>query len=494
MGTKWRGLLSRRVEKVLDGDVEIWASKEKDVASEAVVSKSVMHMRISDCGALEKTPMVAVLLSKRLSGSKVGDWKELDRIYVDDFEARNMHTFQALFYSNEEKLIRIELRRVSSSAEQSSKPTFLGAVETLLMHVRESQGEWLHLRLKETNLASGAPRPKVSVVFEQLKNLNHVVTLDIAVTVKKKRDWPFSSARPFYIVYRSEPDGTWNPLYRSEVLLRANERRQTMRFRPVDLNSGRLNDYNDSRPIRIEFLHYKMNGSAPRVLGHVETSVAALRQTTENSELQLNVRDITEGSLSGAMYLRESAVNSSMSFFTLDALFGDVEADGDADTVLLDVNCAVERTEAWPFNSSKLFFVVSQILQDRNSVIHRSEMVSKPNDDGLHKFELVTLKQKSLINLVAGGQEPVIKVEFFHFKTSGNHRLLGHVNTTLESLRQVPPQGMLLFHSNVIPEGSVRGRVSVEQAEVSAGRSYFSLHCQLGRTDVRRRLPTAGAH
>lgn len=115
--------------------------------------------------------------------------------------------------------------------------------------------------------------------------------------------------------------------------------------------------------------------------------------------------------------------------------------------------------------------------------------VSKPNDEGSHKFDCVTLKHEALMRSdETNGQDPVVKLEFFHFKTSGDHRLLGHVSTTLETLRQVPPQGMLLFHSNMIPEGSVRGKVSVEQAEVTAARSYFVLHFQLGRTDVRRRL------
>lgn len=339
------------------------------------VAKAVMHLKLQGCDVLGASSVVAVLLSKRLSGSEVGDWKELDRMYLDLFEARTLHTFQAVFYSGEEKLLRIELRSVAGAESLQEKPRFLGAVETLLLQVWQSQGEWMPLKLKETGLRSGVVKPQVSVVLEPLRNMNYVVSFDLVVTVKKKKTWPFSSARPFYIIHRSEPDGTWKPLYRSEVLLRPTERRGAMRFKTIELKGGLVNDFNDNRPIRIEFLHFKLHGNNPRSLAFVETSVAALRQAANNSKLALEVKELSEGELCGALVLREAKVNSSRSHFVLETTFGDVDHPTETDTVYLDVTCTVERTEAWPFNSSRLFFVVSRICQDRSRVIYTSEVV-----------------------------------------------------------------------------------------------------------------------
>lgn len=151
--------------------------------------------------------------------------------------------------------------------------------------------------------------------------------LEVRMRIQYGSGWPFSTRRPFYILYRWETDiSEWSAVYRSEVLTEPSQTpdaQGAMVFRIVNLPLSHVIGVYSKRPLRIEFFHYKMSKEKDaKMLAYVETSIVDLRRTMSGSRMLMVLNIFPTGELVGNAVLQQSKVSSSKYFFSLMANFG----------------------------------------------------------------------------------------------------------------------------------------------------------------------------
>jgi len=137
------------------------------------------------------------------------------------------------------------------------------------------------------------------------------VLIDISVTVDRLVGWPFSAARPFFVLYvpSAGPGSAWKPIWRSEVMVAGGFGRSpsVLHYSPVELPpsalAGQAGSAVDSdQPLLVEFFHYKTSGN-PRLLSILQTSLDELRaMPASGGTLALNIPQFKN--LSGGACLR----------------------------------------------------------------------------------------------------------------------------------------------------------------------------------------------
>ncbi|GAB0490187.1 hypothetical protein MMPV_001419 [Pyropia vietnamensis] len=177
--------------------------------------------------------------------------------------------------------------------------------------------------------------PTTAFTLQYVRSGEQPVLIDISLTVHRLVGWPFSAARPFFVLYVPRPGSinSWKPIWRSEVMVAsrivarspsflAGWSPSVFHYSPVELpslstisaassadggDSGRSDDlgggygnrdasatggnggdgYQDQR-LLIEFFHYKTS-SNPRLLGILRTSLKELHaMPPEGGSLPLN--------------------------------------------------------------------------------------------------------------------------------------------------------------------------------------------------------------
>lgn len=179
------------------------------------------------------------------------------------------------------------------------------------------------------------PPPTTEFTLQYVRSGVQPVLIDISLTVHRLVGWPFSAARPFFVLYVPRPGSrnSWKPIWRSEVMVAsrivgrspsffAGRSPSEFHYCPVELPSlstisaassadGGVSDRSDHRGgeggkggasatggnsgdggedqrLLVEFFHYKTSGN-PRLLGILRTSLNELRaMPAEGGSLSLN--------------------------------------------------------------------------------------------------------------------------------------------------------------------------------------------------------------
>lgn len=179
------------------------------------------------------------------------------------------------------------------------------------------------------------PPPTTAFTLQYVRSGVQPVLIDISLTVHRLVGWPFSAARPFFVLYVPRPGSrdSWQPIWRSEVMVAsrivgrspsffAGRSPSEFHYSPVELPSqstisatssadgggsggsddlgreggnggasatgGNSGDGGDDQRLLVEFFHYKTSGN-PRLLGILRTSLNELRaMPAEGGILSLN--------------------------------------------------------------------------------------------------------------------------------------------------------------------------------------------------------------
>lgn len=179
------------------------------------------------------------------------------------------------------------------------------------------------------------PPPTTAFTLQYVRSGEQPVLIDISLTVHRLVGWPFSAARPFFVLYVPRPGSrnSWKPIWRSEVMVAsrivgrspsflAGRSPSEFHYSPVELPSlstisaassadgggsdrsgdrggedgnhgvsatgGNGGGDNEDQRLLIEFFHYKTSGN-PRLLGILRTSLNELRaMPAEGGSLSLN--------------------------------------------------------------------------------------------------------------------------------------------------------------------------------------------------------------
>lgn len=152
------------------------------------------------------------------------------------------------------------------------------------------------------------------------------------------------------------------------------------------------------------------------------------------------------------------------------------------DRFLADIKVSVDRSKGWPFKSARPFFIVYVRPEDSQPwlPVYRSEIVTpatvRCDRHGVMHFAPVEVPNSS-VRIVDDSQ---IRVEFFHYKTSGHFMLLGYVQLAAIELRQARKKTQLPLCINDFPQGELEGTITLESKHITACTTFYSLRARFG--------------
>lgn len=219
--------------------------------------------------------------------------------------------------------------------------------------------------------------------------------LNIRVQINNKQGWPFSNARPYFAIYCWEnKTSSWEPMYRSEVMTKANvppgSQRALKYLGAMIKMDGTKVDDNQARRFRLEFLHYKTMGSN-KLLACYHFDLRQLRQVAHGQRLDLKVYKFPEGHLVGDLRLINSQLEFGKSTFTFNAEFG---GDLGKDFVYLDF----EVLNSSASSIGRVCFDVSMYLpQGKWELVFSSERSGRLACGASHRFDIVKFLKAQLM-------------------------------------------------------------------------------------------------
>ncbi|CAN8074717.1 unnamed protein product [Agarophyton chilense] len=386
-------------------------------------------------------------------------WKRLAKIQIL-IEDPKLQPFDHEFEVHQNAIIRIFFWK-------QREPTYpIGNLVLSLTDLRMGADEKLLL------LVEGLPRSKniAEISVGWITPKIEKVLLNVQVRVNKKKGWPFSKARVYYILYTWEPNGNtmWKPIYRSEILTNLSNdpcSKAPMNYTGAVIRmDGNKVDENQTRSFRIEFLHYKATRQSHKILGSSVFSLQQLRQTVvPYGRLYLKVSNIPESELVGALQLLKTTLEYGKSSFRLEASFGGEISE---DILYIDVE-VLNKTRA---SVRRISFEIS-VYTDQGAweKFYGSEMSPNLAAGECHSFSVAKLSEKKL---QAGATRRWISIAFSR-REGGRQLQVGVANTTLSDLSS----GQVLPLEN--EEGLLRVR-TMDRVTNGSSKAHLALCYEYG--------------
>lgn len=201
----------------------------------------------------------------------------------------------------------------------------IGYIRTNFSSVCSGENETTRVDILNTQMSE---RPQTATA--QLKILwppieEQLFLIDIRIKVQLSGGWPFSSRRPFFVLYRWENHLLeWTSYFRSEILTEPSptpDAQGSMIFLPTAFILRKVIGQDEHRPLRFEFFHYKLSGEQI-LLAYCTTSLVELRQTTNGHRLHLVLNIFPKGELVGNLSISKKYLTASRYHFLLQANFG----------------------------------------------------------------------------------------------------------------------------------------------------------------------------
>lgn len=399
---------------------------------------------------------------------------EASRLMLNRHEARGLNSFDTIFETRSQFNVRLDfmVSHISSAGEHGAR---IGMAFAKLGDLVQSKNERLDADLWGLNGAK-VPEGFVELRMQWLRFKNERVVIEAHVRILRNSGWPFGAARPFFVLYKWEqPVRRWIPIYRSEVLTKGGtlpNSKGVMKYEVADIPAKKTLGGDYDRPLRLEFFHYKAKGK-PKMLGFLETSLSQLRQTKPGVAMDLKLSTFAEGELVGALKMVNSKISTGRIFFHIQATFG---GDVPGNFVFFDIGLTdVKERRGWKRGSDKMFYTIAR-YGDSNvwEKIYRSEAAQRLSGK-LYRYQVARVSERRLNEC-----RVTRPISLMLFKGVGGKRVpIGHVETSVESLRSAPPGATLTLQGDSGSQGHVR----IDQVEEKEGLIYFGLQCVLQERD-----------
>lgn len=411
---------------------------------------------------------------------KMDQWREVENLYVTNTGVCDF-TFAHEFPTSTRPRVRVEfyLIEVNARGEQIEKD--VGHAIATLEDIMTAPNERY-----ETGLISMDHTQRVGWVTAGLvwvRDPNAKLAFDIRIRVNRKNGWPFSSRRMFYMLYKMEHDGQWTPLYLSEVRDRENrgehpdDSDRALRFIVAEVSEQAICGGNDSRPLRIEFFHYKTSHRHHNLIAYVTVSAQQLRQLKENAPLDIQTNTFPNTELGGRLRLCTSQHSSVRSYFQLTAEFGG-EVDGRVVYVEFALTCMNNRFRHLtggksPLSRTKPFYQISRAHHGTApwNLVYRSEMSSKFPGSNMYKFQLAKISD---LKLTRGDSNKELIISLHSSRTSR----ICSARTSMHELLTMSNGSVLPVTFSAV---GGTGYIRLERREVTGQQTFISLQCVLGQ-------------
>lgn len=373
----------------------------------------------------------------------------------------------------------------------------VGTLCTTLEAIRTSDGESIELPV-DTSEANLKIVRSAALSIEWQRQPDDELIFQFQVNIMPKGGWPFSSRRPFFVLYRWDSGvRRWDPFYRSEVLTEpsiAPKSKGCMFFRLVLLKTRDvlgINDtmtnnknlrINENLDLRIEFFHYKPG--EPHLLAGHYTSLSKLRQTEEGTRLSCLLNVFPKGELVGNVMLQNKKITASRYYFCIQANFGGPVV-GNFVYITMTVTDLIYAPGVKIPRDSRLFFTICWYNDQGSWVeVHTSELFPRHMpQNSTHLFRIVRLTEQRLgarnnspvCIKFCRGRPPKLLLPFASVTTTVPKLIETQLDTHLPLIRITPT-----YRPRAIPASLDQiGYIRVEQAVRLQSQTHLKLHAVL---------------
>jgi hypothetical protein len=410
-------------------------------------------------------------------------FREVEHLFISTVAAHEYAAFAHDFPLSTRYSVRVEFFLVENEPTGRRIETSIGHAVTTLEDVLAAPRERLDTQLVSGEQSAAAGRASFGI--EWMRDPSFLLAFEVRIRVDRKNSWPFSSSRPFFMLYRKEYDGQWTPLYLSEVRVKPTNHPSAngcMLYTVAEINALTSHGGDDTCTLRIEFFQYKTSQRQHNLLGYITTSVLDLRQSSLNMELGMHVNTFPRSEMVGSVRLIERQVSACRAFFSLQAEFGG-EVHGSS--VYVDVSMVCDRDATMrmprgrsPFSSVKPCYHLNRANPETGTweMVYISELAKMHRGRSLAKYQLAKL---TVAKLTCGDPERPLVISLH----AGTSVCVAYVRTSLSDLMSMSNGNKLRLASSTLGQA---GFLELERKEVSDDRIYLGLRFVLARDAINR--------
>ena len=150
------------------------------------------------------------------------------------------------------------------------------------------------------------------------------------------------------------------------------------------------------------------------------------------------------------------------------------------------LNLHINRSEAWPFKSARIFFIL--FTEAENSSKDNRRWLPRWRSDvmtpesplcdrhGVMHFPLVILPNSE----VRLNDNTKIRIEFFHFKRTGDGIMIGYIQTTAAALRSLELDSLLALRVSDYPQSELVGTARLIEKRITAKTQFYTIKAEFG--------------
>ena len=438
---------------------------------------SAPHLRSGD-------PLSAVLLLEKEGSVQGSDaWPEEGRIIV---QHDKVSQFATVFNASTPRSIRIQFILPDRNHNPEDETSLY--IETKLRDLCNADNGLLEVRPVSMDKKRPVPPDFVAqLAVKWLQFADATVLIDCVINITKTIGWPFSSARPFFVLYSWKGvDRTWECLYRSEKSSEGIASKKSRNFRhkgsvELPLKCMLVNDR--SIPLRLEIMHHHP-GLYPRPLGLYITSFDKLRQEPADEPLDMEIGAFPQGELVGELRMKRVDMKSGRFMFKLEANFG-----GHPKGPCAYFGMTLTETRRFYEGARRVdgpvFFVIQSLRGSKGWLpVYESERlrsIFERNKKDMCTFKIAKL---SLSRLHENNRRQRIRFKWFH-GLQGRQVELGSAETSLEEMIRMPTKTELRLSGDRV---HCNGLMVVGDVEKNGQHVLVHLHCILNE-QIPRRFP-----
>ncbi|ELU11603.1 hypothetical protein CAPTEDRAFT_227478 [Capitella teleta] len=279
------------------------------------VEISVSCRKLQDKDTFSKSDPMCVLYTKPSPKSNFLEYGRTEMI-KDSLNPDFVKKFIMDYYFEESQKLRFEMRVISTDYDVDSpsskldKHDFLGCLECTLGQIVGSPSN----RLDKPLQGSGGKKGTITVRAEEISSCKDVITLHFKATKLDKKDL-FGKSDPFLVFSRSNEDGSYTVVHRTEVI--KNTLNPT--WKPFTVKVRSLCNGDLDRSIQIECYDWDSDGSSHDLIGIFSTTVRELSKgpcpSTEYEVIHPKKKAKKKNyKHSGTVYLMSSKIEKEHSF------------------------------------------------------------------------------------------------------------------------------------------------------------------------------------
>lgn len=320
----------------------------------------------------------------------------------------------------------------------------IGYIRTDFSTVCMGKNEMIHVPILNTQTSERRQEgtAQLKILWPPIEE--QLFRIDIRVKVELWGGWPFSSRRPFFVLYRWENQLLeWTPFFRSEILTEPSptpDAHGSMIFLSKAFLLRKVIGQDEHRPLRFEIFHYKLS-EEPKLLAYCTTSLVELRQTTNGHRLQLILNIFPKGELVGNLSMLRKRITTSRYYFSLQANFGGPFRENFAYFSINIANCQNRHFRFFFWNESRPYFSIHRYTDNDRSdrgewdEVYRSELIPFALSRRPQNYQIAKVTLRKLNN---GELRRKLSINIYQRSRSRDPVLMAYFHTTVSDLLEGP--------------------------------------------------------